>query len=225
MISYPDLSGSLTLQPKYKYPSHFSSSTSASDTYALYNPATSVTYFASNQPPSQNQDPSNDVDLRRRRNLLALRHYQHQHQQRAADMHLSTSISASAHHERLIGLFWEVFLPNAKPLPTKTLGITLGGAVGAISSFDWKGDVLRRGLLAMAMTTVGKKQLQRLAGAPGSEDAERLRREGIRLYGKALQQMSQTLGKGGSRWTTEHWVTTRLFSLYEVSPLNLPPTH
>lgn len=222
MISYPDLSGSLTIQPKY--PVHFADSASEDDSYAIYSPTTSFAYFASDQPSSSaplDDDSSHDhnsnnsdsiqLDRRRRRNFLL----RHQHQQRSADLHLSFAVSSSAHHERIIGLFWEVFLPNSRPLPTKTLGITLGGAVGAIGSYDLKGDALKKGLLAMAMTTVGKKQLQRLDGGPGSKDAERLRMEGIRLYGKALQQMSQTLKKG-SKWTTEHWVTTRLFNLYEV---------
>lgn len=222
MIFYPDLSGSLTIQPKY--PSHFSSSTSTGDSYAQYSPSTPFTYFDSSQAsyPQDNKGDKGNENIdnvsahQRRNNFLILRR---QHQQRTSDMAVSTAVSAYAQHERLIGLFWEVFLPNAKPLPTKTLGITLGGAVGAINGFDWTGDVLRRGLLAMALTTVGKKQLQRLAGGPGSEDAERLRREGMRLYGNTLREMSQTLGKG-QKWTTEHWVTTRLFSLYEVcSPL------
>jgi hypothetical protein len=169
----------------------------------------------------------------RRLQLLRARQRQQQqqqqisHQHATSDIQISTAISKSATHDRLIGLFWEAFLPNAKPLPTKTLQITLGGAVGAIGSFDWNGDILQRGLLAMALTTVGKRQLalQKKNAAEGrgggggvlvSGEAERMRREGIRLYGSSLQQMSQMLGQR-KKWTTEHWVTTRLFSLYEVS--------
>ena len=257
-ISYPDLSGALTLQPRY--PSH--SSVSTNDTYALYSPSSSVAYYANDQsntsflpvasytpatsnpsshyhipPDSQHyqhdqsyqqqeeqqyqQQPgqlSRQQHAQRRLQLLRARQRQQlSHQHATADIQISSNISNSAHHDRLIGLFWEAFLPNAKPLPTKTLQITLGGAVGAIGSFDWNGDILHRGLLAMALTTVGKRQLalQSAGGAPMSAEAERMRREGIRLYGSSLQQMSQMLG-ARTKWTTEHWVTTRLFSLYEV---------
>lgn len=228
----------MTLQPRY--PGHFpSSSSSINESYALYAPST-FTYYDNNDPShhhpttydehayyqQQEQQEHQGQKLarqtpaeHRRHNLVRARQRQRLHHQHAtSDIQISSAISNSAQNERLIGLFWEVFLPNAKPLPTKTLQITLGGAVGAIGSFDWDGDVLKQGLLAMALTTIGKKQILRAAATgvvDGLEDAERMRREGIKLYGSSLQQMSKSLS-GRSRWTTEHWVTTRLFSLYEV---------
>lgn len=256
-ISYPDLSGNLTLQPRYPGQFAISSTSNINESYAVYAPA-SITYYdgfvGPRRPPpavSVKQEPRDEDDVeeihmrdddaalpdqqrgqtphdaptphRRRRNTRPLHHdtSNTRQLQRSSDMHYSTAISMAAQKTRLLGLFWEVFLPNAKPLPTTTLQITLGGAVGAITSFDWDGEILRQGLLAMAMTTVGKKQMLRLAaggegaGTAAMENAERMRREGIKLYGKSLQQMSQSLG-GKSQWSTTNWVATRLFSLYEV---------
>jgi hypothetical protein len=134
-------------------------------------------------------------------------YYQDRRQQRegSADLAISVPLARSAHESRLIGRFWEAFLPNSKPFPENTAG-TLGGSASAASDLSSHGGIIRKALLATALTTLGKE--------PGAEPW--LVKDAYRLYGEAISELSDAL-KSRRRWDIDLVVATRQFALYEVS--------
>lgn len=152
---------------------------------------------------SQTPEPSSlptppDSTNDRHRHLQRLRH-----RLGSTDLITSGPVSRSAEHDRLIGTFWEAFLPNSEPFPPGTFQITLGGSVDDIKKLSQNNSTLHKGLLAIALTTLGKRT-----------SSSWMKEEGFRLYGEALKSMSQSLRP--DKWTTDQMVVTRLFSVYEV---------
>lgn len=128
----------------------------------------------------------------------------------ATDLTYSGTLSRSAEDGRLVGLFWEAYLPNSKPFPDDgAFQVTFSGSVNGMRKLARDNTGLQRALLALGLTTVGKRN-----------QAEWMLEAGFRVYGDALQETAKSI-MPHRHWFPEQLLAIRLFSLYEVRPL--PP--
>ena len=126
----------------------------------------------------------------------------------AKDISISQPLSASAQHDRIIGLFWEAYLPNSQSLPDTTSHLNaVNSSVSPLQQFRSSNPVFRKALLATAYTTLSKR--------PGGLDW--MRRDGMRLYGESITEMSTALAEQTGTWKgIELLAAARMFALYEV---------
>ncbi|VUC20209.1 unnamed protein product [Clonostachys rosea] len=132
-------------------------------------------------------------------------HHQKAHNDASADLLTSGAVSRSAEEARVIGLFWESYLPNGKPFPPGNHQVDLGGSINAMIDIANNNSTVYKGLVAMAFATVGAR----------NTEAGWMRKEGHRFYGDALHELSQSF-KGVEKWTEDQLQATRLFSIYEA---------
>ncbi|CAH0053524.1 unnamed protein product [Clonostachys solani] len=132
-------------------------------------------------------------------------HHHKVHNDASADLFKSGAVSRSAEEARVIGLFWESYLPNGKPFPPGNHQVDLGGSINAMIGIANNNTTVYKGLVAMAFATVGAR----------NPEAGWMRKEGHRFYGDALHELSQSF-KGVEKWTEDQLQATRLFSIYEA---------
>lgn len=148
-----------------------------------------------------NQDSRGD-DSHHQFSEHALQQKTTQHQQfirNSRDLAYSGDLARPIETERIIGYFWEAYLPNSQSFPQGVMQITLGDS--GFHSLSRESTILQKGLLALGLTTIGKK----------SKDPYVLR-QGFRIYGEALSLVA----KSAHKFSAEQLVATRLFSMYEV---------
>jgi hypothetical protein len=118
---------------------------------------------------------------------------------------LPDALARSAYEGRYLELFWSSYLPNGRALSSDAIQDTLGGWTNTIQALYPTNEILRKTILAMAMTSTGKHD------GKGS-----MIEEGVKLYVSALQDMSGALKKPSGANSDAILTTAKLFSLYEV---------
>ncbi|KAL4878812.1 hypothetical protein BJY04DRAFT_195122 [Aspergillus karnatakaensis] len=117
---------------------------------------------------------------------------------------LPNSLAHSAYQAKYMDLFWRLYLPNGQALTVELTQVALGGWVDAIIDLHTSDNVLRKALVAMSVSAVGKM-----------EDSRLLREEGRKLYTGSLQSLASAL-KDPRRATSDATLTAiRLSSFWE----------
>ncbi|KAL4957814.1 hypothetical protein BDW69DRAFT_205523 [Aspergillus filifer] len=95
---------------------------------------------------------------------------------------LPPTLARSAYQARYLDLFWRMYLPNGEALSVEVKQIALGKWVDAIYDLQNSDPVLKKALVAMSVSAVGKQDNNRV-----------LKEEGRRLYMNSLQALSVAL--------------------------------
>jgi hypothetical protein len=119
---------------------------------------------------------------------------------------LPDQLARTACEDKFLGLFWESYLPNGRAFAAGSMRATLGGYNDTISALYPDDNVLKKAILAMCMTTIGKQQ-----GDKWMSDT------GLGLYVGAMHDMSSTLERQARVKPDVVLGAARIFSLYEVS--------
>lgn len=172
---------------------------------------------------------------------MSIQRWQKQQQQRylkycdAKDISISLPLSSALQQDRIIALFWEAYLPNSQSLPgtstpsspaATTPGTAapaprdlINSSVSPLQGYQTSSPVYRKALLATALTTLSKRHT---GGAGADEGAEWMLREGMRLYGESIADMSVALAKQKGAWKGfDLLAAARIYGLYEVGSLSL----
>ncbi|KAL4882204.1 hypothetical protein BJY04DRAFT_217529 [Aspergillus karnatakaensis] len=118
---------------------------------------------------------------------------------------LPTQLAQTAYQIRYLDLFWRVYLPNGQALPVELTQTALGKWIDAIHDLHISETVLRKSLLALAVSVIGRK-----------ENSRYLKEEGGRLYTNALRSLSSAL-RDPQRATSDAVLgAIRLLGVYET---------
>ncbi|KAL5001591.1 hypothetical protein BDV10DRAFT_182156 [Aspergillus recurvatus] len=121
-----------------------------------------------------------------------------------SDVALPSELARSAYQARYMDLFWRIYLPNGKALSLELTQVALGKWIDAIHDLHGSENALRKALLAMSLSAVGKQ-----------EDDRHLKKEGRRLYTSSLKSLAVAL-KDAKRVNSDAILTAvRLLSFYE----------
>ena len=117
-----------------------------------------------------------------------------------------TALTKSAHEERYFALFWKMYLPEQREIPTRLLHLTGGAWTNGIPRLACTVPAVRKLLLSFSLAV---KVMQ-----GGSEEEKQ---EGIKYYVDSLKDMSDAVkGSNRSMSPVAKGVVARMFSLYEV---------
>ncbi|KAL4784681.1 hypothetical protein BJX76DRAFT_367430 [Aspergillus varians] len=120
------------------------------------------------------------------------------------DVALPPELARSAYQAKYMDLFWRLYLPNGQALSLELTQTALGRWIDAIHDLHGTETVLRKALLAMSVSAVGRH-----------ENNTFLKEEGRRLYTSSLQGLAVAL-KDPRRGTSDAVLTAiRLSSFYE----------
>ncbi|KAL2202953.1 hypothetical protein CC79DRAFT_1185233 [Sarocladium strictum] len=114
-------------------------------------------------------------------------------------------LSRAAEEAKICGQFWSMFLPNRRALPLDMIRDKMGGWINAVQDLHSTDPVLRKTMLALSLTTLGK-----------ANDDEAMVREGTMLYGKALGELSAAPSFARKAGVDTMLSAIRLFGVYEV---------
>jgi hypothetical protein len=98
-----------------------------------------------------------------------------------------------------------MFLPNSRALPLDMVRNNMGGWINTVQDLHTTEPFLRKAMLALSLTTIGKAQ-----------DNSTMLRDGTELYGKALIDLSQALQSNQKAEINALLAAIRLFEVYEV---------
>lgn len=122
-----------------------------------------------------------------------------------SDVALIPALAHSAYQTKYQDMWWRLYLPNGQALSDTVTKLALGGWLDAVQDLHTTEPVLKKALLAMALTAVGRQ-----------ENNKFLVEEGRRYYGGSMQGMSLAL-KNPKRAASDAILTAvRLCSFYEV---------
>lgn len=114
-------------------------------------------------------------------------------------------LSRAAEEAKLCGQFWNMFLPNRRALPLDLIRDKMGGWINVVQDLQSTDPVLRKTMLALSLTTLGK-----------ANDDEAMMREGTMFYGTALGELSAALPFARKAGVDTMLSAIRLFGVYEV---------
>ncbi|KAK2791235.1 hypothetical protein FQN53_006076 [Emmonsiellopsis sp. PD_33] len=89
----------------------------------------------------------------------------------------------TAYQDKYISLFWTAYTPGSQHISPPTLRNSLGSWTNAIQDLYLTDDVLRKALLAISLTTIGR----------GRDGQKWMVEQGLEMYTGALKDMSATL--------------------------------
>ena len=125
----------------------------------------------------------------------------------SVDLLFSRPYSRASVEARLLGVFWERYLPLGQSShamdPTQRL---LGGSISVLQSMSPLTVLLRQALVSMTLVSLAEEDSQRTD----------LLEQGLKLHGLALNNMIAALAKSKRHQGIELLVATRLFSFYQV---------
>ncbi|KAK2811677.1 hypothetical protein FQN50_002023 [Emmonsiellopsis sp. PD_5] len=125
---------------------------------------------------------------------------------------LPPTLARTAYQDKYISLFWTAYTPGTQHISPPTLRNSLGSWTNAIHDLYLTDDVLRKALLAISLTTIGR----------GRDGEKWMVEQGLELYTGALKDMSATLAVGGrgrvwGKGKADALLTaSKIFSLYET---------
>ncbi|KAK2800324.1 hypothetical protein FQN51_006232 [Onygenales sp. PD_10] len=125
---------------------------------------------------------------------------------------LPPTLARTAYQDKYISLFWTAYTPGSQHISPPTLRNSLGSWTNAIQDLYLTDDVLRKALLAISLTTIGR----------GRDGQKWMAEQGLEMYTGALKDMSATLAVGGrgrvwGKGRADALLTaSKLFSLYEA---------
>ncbi|KAL4927852.1 Zn(II)2Cys6 transcription factor domain-containing protein [Aspergillus undulatus] len=122
----------------------------------------------------------------------------------APDVALPPALVRSAYQARYMDLFWQMYLPNGQALSIEVTQVALGGWIDAIHDLQNHETVLKKALVAMSVSAVGRQ-----------ENNKFLKEEGRRLYTNSLQSLSATLQDPKRATSDSIWTAIRLASFWE----------
>lgn len=117
----------------------------------------------------------------------------------------SQSLWRGQEEAKICGIFWDMFLPNSRALPLDMVRNNMGGWINTVQDLHTTEPFLRKAMLALSLTTIGKAQ-----------DNSTMLRDGTELYGKALIDLSQALQSNQKAEINALLAAIRLFEVYEV---------
>lgn len=126
----------------------------------------------------------------------------------APDNAITGALARAAYEEHYLGAFWHVYLPEGREFPSCATPYTNGGWTVPLPKLYGTSPVIRKIMLAVSLVTEGQ------ASGRAREMAE-----GLKYYTSSLQRIAGALRDGESVDHLTLVITTRLFSLYEVSAL------
>ena len=107
---------------------------------------------------------------------------------------------------RLLGAFWNTFLPNSEPFSNKAAEFSNGGWTN-VAQEVWQSDVLiRHALMANCLGLVGRRD-----GHPW------MLQEGMRIYGITLNRVGLLLKEPNKVQSKTIALAPMMLSLFEVS--------
>lgn len=125
-------------------------------------------------------------------------------QSSGGEVALPRELARTAYQTKYIDLFWRLYLPNGQPSPT-LVQATAGGWVDAVQHLYISESVLRKTILALSVSGVGRQENDRF-----------LREEGSKLYASSLKELTVAL-KDPRRGLSDAILTAvRLAGFYEV---------
>lgn len=124
---------------------------------------------------------------------------------------LQHDLIRSSHETQCIDRFWRTYYPDGEAVPEAIGESSLGAWTGGVRILYPSNVVLRKALLAMALTTLGTQD-----GVPW------MKNQGFQLYTAALADASSILRKPSGAGDNDAFLAAiRMFSLYEVRLISL----
>ena len=124
------------------------------------------------------------------------------------DIALPNELARSAYEQKYLGMYWEVYLPNGRTFPcADEVRHTLGGWTTPILELYQTEDVLKKSVLALCLSTVGRRDGQ-----------DWVAEEGLKLHVGALKEMTIAMRDPSRTRGDALFCAAKMFSLYEVGP-------
>ena len=151
------------------------------------------------------QEGSRNPRLQKYRRIQKSRQNSSHPRARPESVYHSVNLAKAGEAERLVGAFWEAYLPNGQPFPQQDVfQVILGDNI--VRDLSRGGTALYNSLLALGLSTMGKRKNDRM-----------LLEAGGRMYTEAIHQLAQSF-RSKSQWVEEQLPVPRLLGMWEVSP-------